>query len=116
VTGGTDTHLLLVDLSPRGLTGRDAERALEKAGITVNKNTVPFDKQTPFVTSGIRIGAPAVTTRGMKEPEMVAIAGLIDDVLGNLGDEAVLSRTREAVLDLCRRFPLYESAFFARGE
>lgn len=113
VTGGTDTHLLLVDLSARGLTGRDAERALEQAGITVNKNTVPFDKQTPVVTSGIRIGSPAVTTRGMGEPEMIAIAGLIDGVLSRMGDAAAVARTKEAVEDLCRRFPLYESAFFA---
>jgi glycine hydroxymethyltransferase len=115
VTGGTDTHLLLLDLSPRGLTGKDAERALEHAGITVNKNTVPFDKQTPFVTSGVRIGAPAVTTRGMKEPEMTAIAGLIDDVLTHMGEDAVIKRAKDGVADLCRRFPLYEGAFFAAG-
>ena len=114
VTGGTDTHLLLVDLSPRGLTGKDAEKALEQAGITVNKNTVPFDKQTPFVTSGIRIGSPALTTRGMKEPEMTAIAGFIDDVLAHIGDASVVARTREAVRALCDRFPLYEDARFMR--
>ncbi len=107
VSGGTDTHLLLVDLRNKGLTGRDAERALEQAGITVNKNMVPFDEQSPFVTSGIRLGSPALTTRGMKEAEMVCIAELIDRVLSHMGDEQVSGQVRGAVRELCARFPLY---------
>ncbi|MGQ9559557.1 MAG: serine hydroxymethyltransferase [Candidatus Oleimicrobiaceae bacterium] len=107
VSGGTDTHLMLVDLRCKGLTGRDAEKALEQAGITVNKNMVPFDEQSPFVTSGIRLGSPALTTRGMKEPEMVYIAELIDRVLSHMGDERVYNLVRGAVRELCARFPLY---------
>lgn len=107
VSGGTDTHLMLVDLRSKGLTGRDAERALEQAGITVNKNMVPFDEQSPFVTSGIRLGSPALTTRGMKEPEMVYIAELIDRVLSHMGDEHAYNQVRAAVRELCARFPLY---------
>src|SRR5918911_229926 len=85
VSGGTDTHLMLLDLSPRGVTGKDAQEALDRAWITVNKNTIPFETKSPMITSGIRIGTPAVTTRGMKEPEMAQIAALIDRVLANLG-------------------------------
>jgi glycine hydroxymethyltransferase len=107
VSGGTDTHLMLVDLRNKGLTGRDAEKALEQAGITVNKNMVPFDEQSPFVTSGIRLGSPALTTRGMREPEMVYIAELIDRVLTHMGDEHVYAQVRGAVRELCARFPLY---------
>jgi len=107
VSGGTDNHLLLVDLSSIGLTGRDAERALEQAGITVNKNAIPFDKHRPSVTSGIRLGTPSVTTRGMKEPEMATIAWMIIEVLNHPGDQAVLERVKESVRDLCERFPLY---------
>lgn len=108
VSGGTDTHLFLVDLSARGLTGKAAEKALEKAGLTVNKNTVPFDEQSPFVTSGIRVGTPALTTRGMKEPEMEEVGALMVRVLENLEDENVITEVREATAELARRFPLYE--------
>jgi len=107
VSGGTDTHLMLVDLRPRGVTGRDAERALEAAGITVNKNAIPYDPQKPAITSGIRIGTPAVTTRGMKEPEMEHIAALIARVLDNVGDPTVAASVRADVELLCRRFPVY---------
>ena len=107
VSGGTDTHLFLLDLSAKELTGKKAERALEKAGITVNKNTVPFDKKSPFVTSGIRIGTPALTTRGMKEPEMQAIAGWMCQVLENIDDEATAGEIRGKTRELCDAFPLY---------
>jgi glycine hydroxymethyltransferase len=107
VSGGTDTHLLLVDLTARGVTGKDAQEALDRAWITVNKNTVPFETKSPMVTSGIRLGTPAVTTRGMKEPEMVVIAELIDRVLANLGASAVEARVRGEVQELTGRFPLY---------
>jgi glycine hydroxymethyltransferase len=107
VSGGTDTHLMLVDLRNRRLTGKDAEAALEQAGITVNKNMVPDDPQAPTVTSGIRIGTPALTTRGMKENEMREIAFLIDKILSDIHNEAVSERVRDQVLDLCKRFPLY---------
>jgi glycine hydroxymethyltransferase len=107
VAGGTDTHLLLVSLLRRNLTGRKVERALEKAGITVNKNTIPFDPQKPFVTSGIRIGTPAVTTRGMREAEMKTIAGFIQRAVEKIEDEAELARIRSEVARLTERFPLY---------
>ncbi|MDZ7373185.1 MAG: serine hydroxymethyltransferase [candidate division KSB1 bacterium] len=107
VSGGTDNHLMLVDLRNKGLTGRDAEKALEKAGITVNKNMVPFDEQSPFVTSGIRIGTPAVTTRGMKEPQMELIADLIHEVLTHIEDERRILAVREKVRALTAEFPLY---------
>jgi glycine hydroxymethyltransferase len=107
VTGGTDTHLMLVDLGPRGLTGRQAEEALDGAWITVNKNMIPFETQGPLVTSGIRIGTPAVTTRGMKEPEMEQIADLVDRVLSNLGNSSVEAGVRAEVQALTARFPLY---------
>jgi glycine hydroxymethyltransferase len=107
VSGGTDTHLFLLDLSPQELTGKKGQLWLEEAGITVNKNTVPFDKQSPFVTSGLRIGTPALTTRGMREPEMERIAGWICDVLDARGEAAVLARVCEGVRELTRAFPLY---------
>ena len=107
VSGGTDTHLMLISFIERNLTGKVVEEALEKAGITVNKNTVPFDPQKPFITSGIRMGTPALTTRGMKETEMEIIASLIDKVISNLGDEDTYSDVKEKVLELCERFPLY---------
>jgi glycine hydroxymethyltransferase len=107
VSGGTDTHLMLMDLSPRGITGRDAQEALDRAWITVNKNTVPFETRGPMVTSGIRIGTPAVTTRGMGAPEMEQIAALIDRVLGHLGSSAVEATVRGEVQELTARFPLY---------
>jgi glycine hydroxymethyltransferase len=109
VSGGTDNHLMLVDLRNKNVTGKVAEKALDVAGITVNKNTVPKETQSPFVTSGIRIGTPAVTTRGMGEPEMELIAKLIDRVITSGGDAAVASSVKEEVLDLTNRFPLYKS-------
>jgi glycine hydroxymethyltransferase len=107
VSGGTDNHLLLVDLRSKGITGKDAEKVLERAGITVNKNTVPGETESPFVTSGIRIGTPALTTRGLGEPEMREIARLIDEVIGAASDEAVIGRVRGEVREICGRFPLY---------
>jgi glycine hydroxymethyltransferase len=107
LTGGTDCHLILVDLRVNNLTGKDAALALEKAGITLNKNGVPFDTQNPFITSGIRIGTPAITTRGMKEKEITLIAGWIDDVLKNINNEAVIKAAGEKVKKLCSRFPVY---------
>jgi glycine hydroxymethyltransferase len=107
VSGGTDTHLMLLDLSSRGITGKDAQEALDRAWITVNKNTVPFETKSPMVTSGIRIGTPAVTTRGMREAEMGEIAGLIDRVLSKLGEAPVEAKVREDVRELTNRFPLY---------
>ena len=106
VSGGTDNHLMLADVTTLGLTGKDAAIALDKARITVNKNAIPFDTKSPFVTSGIRIGTPAVTTRGMKEPEMVLIAECIREVLGATNNEAVLTRVREQVMALTARFPV----------
>jgi glycine hydroxymethyltransferase len=111
VSGGTDTHLMLVDLRNRNLTGKALEHALDRAGITVNKNTVPRETQSPFVTSGIRVGTPAVTTRGMREPEMLRIAEWIDRVAAAPDDAAVLERVRSEVLELTDQFPLYPSAF-----
>jgi glycine hydroxymethyltransferase len=108
VSGGTDSHLMLVDLRPKNMTGKAAEKILDQAGITVNKNTIPDDPQSPFVTSGIRLGTPAVTTRGMGTAEMVRIAGLIDRALTN-PDEASLSRVKSEVEDLTSDFPLYQS-------
>ena len=107
VSGGTDNHLMLVDVFSRGLTGKVAEAALGKAGTTVNKNAIPFDKNPPMVASGIRIGTPAVTSRGMREPEMDAIAGFIARALASPEDDAVLDAVRVEVEALCRQFPLY---------
>jgi glycine hydroxymethyltransferase len=107
VSGGTDNHVMLVDVAASGLTGKSAERALEAAGITVNKNTIPYDPNPPMVASGIRIGTPAVTTRGMREPEMERIAELIVATLEAGDDAAALEATRAGVSALCRRFPLY---------
>ena len=107
VSGGTDNHLMLVDVFSRGLTGKVAEAALDRAGITVNKNAIPFDQNPPMVASGIRIGTPAVTTRGMREPEMDAIAAFIARVLAAPGDEAIARAVRTEVEAMCRRFPLY---------
>jgi glycine hydroxymethyltransferase len=105
VAGGTDTHLILVDLTPTGLTGREAEEALDLAGITVNKNSIPFDQRPPTITSGIRLGTPALTTRGMKEAEMEIIADLIHQALAAPQDKALLSRLDDQVKELCRSFP-----------
>ncbi|HEU5175074.1 MAG TPA: serine hydroxymethyltransferase [Gemmatimonadaceae bacterium] len=110
VSGGTDNHLMLVDLRNRGLTGKVAEKALDAAGITVNKNTVPKETQSPFITSGIRIGTPAVTTRGMREAEMRTIAELIDHVLANAEDAAAIAKVKGRVEELTARFPLYPTA------
>jgi glycine hydroxymethyltransferase len=108
VSGGTDNHLMLLDLRNRQLTGKDAEAALEAAGMTVNKNMVPNDPQPPTVTSGVRIGTPALTTRGMKENEMREVAFLMDKILSDINNETTLERVRAQILDLCRRFPLYD--------
>lgn len=107
VSGGTDTHLALLDLRETDFTGQDAEDALEEAGITVNKNGIPFDTRPPAVTSGIRIGTPAITTRGMKEPEMHAIADMMVECLNNVGDKRIMTRIRGEVRDLCDKFPIY---------
>jgi glycine hydroxymethyltransferase len=107
VSGGTDTHLVLVDLTSRNVTGKDAQEMLDRAWITVNKNGIPFDTKGPMITSGIRIGTPAVTTRGMKEPEMARIAELIDRVLSRPGDGGVEATVRSQVQELTSQFPLY---------
>src|SRR5690606_34630364 len=115
VSGGTDNHLMLVDVFSKGITGKAAEAALGRAGITVNKNAIPFDTNPPMVASGIRLGTPAVTTRGMGEDEMDVIADLITRVLAAPDDEAVITKVKEEVEALCRRFPLYpELAALAR--
>jgi len=106
VSGGTDTHLMLVDVFSKGINGKQAEEALDKAGITVNKNAIPFDQNPPLTPSGIRIGTPALTTRGMKEAEMDAIGDWIADVLDHINDEDVQKRVRKEVEALCDRFPL----------
>ncbi|HNX00432.1 MAG TPA: serine hydroxymethyltransferase, partial [Candidatus Cloacimonadota bacterium] len=111
VSGGTDTHLMLVDLGPEesgSPSGKKMEETLDIAGITVNKNTVPFDTRSPFVASGIRIGTPAVTTRGMKEPEMEMIAGFIRRAFENHENEEVLAQIKKEVLELTAKFPLYD--------
>jgi len=107
VSGGTDNHLLLIDLTSKNITGKQAENSLEKAGITVNKNMVPFDQRSPFVTSGIRIGTPAVTTRGMKENEMHQIAVFMNEAITGFDNENVLNKIKSDVKDLCGKFPLY---------
>jgi glycine hydroxymethyltransferase len=107
VSGGTDNHLMLIDVFARGLTGKVAEKALERAGITVNKNTIPYDTNSPMVASGIRIGTPALTTRGMKEPEMEQVGGLIARALSAVENESELGAVRRDVQKLCDRFPLY---------
>jgi glycine hydroxymethyltransferase len=107
VTGGTDTHLFLLDVHSRGMTGRDAETGLEHAGITVNKNAIPFDPNPPMKAGGIRVGSPAVTTRGMREPEMAQIARWMAEVLAHASDAAVQARVRGEVAALAARFPMY---------
>lgn len=107
VSGGTDNHMMLVDLTPQGITGKEAQETLERAGITVNKNGIPFDTKGPTITSGIRIGTPALTTRGMKEAEMEFIGHLIGSVLQDMHNEAYLTCVRNEVSALCERFPLY---------
>ncbi len=107
VSGGTDNHMMLADLSNLGVTGKDAEAALGKAGITVNKNAIPFDTLSPAVTSGIRVGSPAITSRGMKTAEMAVIARLMVDVLKNMGDDRVVEKVNNEIRELCEAFPIY---------
>jgi len=107
ISGGTDTHMMLIDLTNKAITGKDAETALDRAGITVNKNSIPNDDKPASITSGIRIGTPIVTTRGMKESEMAMIAELISDVIDNFQDETVIRKVRERVRVLCQEFPAY---------
>ena len=108
VSGGTDTHVILIDLTKKSISGKIAEKALGKAGITVNKNMVPFDERSPFVTSGIRIGTPAITTRGMGKEEMKIITHLIDKTINNVGNDKILSDVKEEVSNLCSIFPIYK--------
>jgi glycine hydroxymethyltransferase len=117
VSGGTDNHLFLVNLKDTPLTGKDAQDALERVGITVNKNTVPFETRSPFVTSGIRAGTPAITSRGMKEPEMERIGGWIADILEAPSDEATAKRVAASVREICKAFPLYQDHLdaYAKG-
>ena len=105
-SGGTDNHVMLIDLRPQGLDGKIAQETLDEAGITVNKNSIPFDTASPFRPSGIRIGTPAVTTRGMKEAEMEQIADAIHAVLSQVGDHAILAATQKWAAELNRHFPL----------
>ena len=108
LSGGTDTHLMLIDINNKEVTGKDAETALDAAGITLNKNSIPYDQRPAAITSGIRIGTPIVTTRKMKEPEMVIIAELISTVIDNIKDADVINRVRNKVKSLCKEFPVYE--------
>ncbi|KKB44822.1 serine hydroxymethyltransferase [Bacillus thermotolerans] len=108
VSGGTDNHLILLDLRPWDLTGKEAEKLLEEAGITVNKNTIPYDPQSPFVTSGIRMGTAALTTRGMKQEEMVNIGKIMADVLKSKGDQQVLDQAKETTTNICEAYPLFQ--------
>jgi glycine hydroxymethyltransferase len=116
VAGVTDTHLMLVSFVEKKITGKVVEEALDKAGITVNKNTVPFDPQKPFITSGIRIGTPAVTTRGMKEPEMKIIARFIHETISNLGNDELYKKVKKEVEQLCNKFPLYKERLEISGQ
>ncbi|MCX9009786.1 MAG: serine hydroxymethyltransferase [Candidatus Methanoperedens sp.] len=106
VSGGTDNHLMLIDLTPLDITGKDAEARLGEAGIILNKNTIPFETKSPFITSGIRIGTPAATTRGMKEKEMVTVAWAINEILHNMSDAEKLKEVKRTILDLCGQFPI----------
>jgi glycine hydroxymethyltransferase len=108
VSNGTDNHLILIDLRNKGLTGKVAEQALEEANITLNKNMVPFDTESPFVTSGIRIGSPAMTSRGFGEEEFKKVAQLIDQVLQSPDDGKIINQTRNEVAELCEQYPLYD--------
>ena len=109
VSNGTENHMFLVDLVEKGLTGKDADAALGKANITVNKNAVPNDPQSPFVTSGLRIGTPAATTRGFKEEEITLVATWICDVLEDINNERVIEEVKTKVIELCSRFPVYSN-------
>jgi glycine hydroxymethyltransferase len=106
-SGGTDNHLMLIDFSGTEITGKAAEEALDMAGITVNKNTVPFETRSPFVTSGVRIGTPAATTHGLKEAEMELVAGFIADAIANIGNQEKLAAIKAEVNSMMKRFPLY---------
>jgi glycine hydroxymethyltransferase len=106
VSGGTDNHLMLVDVGAKNLTGKDCQIALDEAGITVNKNTIPFETRSPFQASGIRLGTPAVTTRGMEEAEMAAIADMISEVLMDIKNAETISKVRQRVRELTAKFPL----------
>lgn len=112
VSGGTDNHLMLIDLTKQDITGKDAENALGLVNITVNKNTIPFETRSPFVTSGIRVGTPAVTSRNMKETEMEIIGNLISDVLDNIGNDSSTEKIKEQVLSVCEKFPLYKGKLY----
>ena len=107
ISGGTDTHLILVDLSNKSISGKKAEILLEEAGITTNKNMIPYDNKSPMITSGIRIGTPALTTRGMGEDQMILISEIIDKVLNNIDDETIIQDAYKDVKSLCDSFPLY---------
>ena len=107
VSTGTDNHLFLVDLINKGMTGKEADAALGAANITVNKNSVPNDPQSPFVTSGLRIGTPAITTRGFKEDDAIALAGWICDVLDDISNQSVIDSVKQKVLEICKRLPVY---------
>ena len=109
ISGGTDTHLILIDLSDKNITGRLAETRLEEAGITTNKNMIPYDQKSPFITSGIRIGTPALTSRGMKNDEMIFVGELIDKVLSNIDNDSIIKEVKEDVKNLCNSFKLYEN-------
>jgi glycine hydroxymethyltransferase len=108
VSGGTDNHLFLIEVHSRGITGNDAEKALDRAGITVNKNAIPFDPLPPMKGCGIRLGSPSITSRGMREPEMEQIGGWIADILSKIGDTETEQRVRREVAELAARFPIYE--------
>ena len=107
ISDGTDNHLMLIDLRNKNLTGKKAQETLDKAHITLNKNAVPFDDKSPFVTSGIRVGVPAITTRGMKENHMESIVSMVDKVLMNIDDESVVGSVRNEVKSFMKEFPLY---------
>ena len=107
ISGGTDTHVVLIDLTNKQVSGKIAEKTLEKAGITVNKNMIPFDTKSPFITSGIRVGTPAITTRGMGYDEMKIIVDLIDKVITNIDDQNLIDDVNQSVQELCKSFPLY---------
>ncbi len=109
ISGGTDTHLILIDLSDKDITGKIAEKRLEEAGITTNKNMIPYDEKSPFITSGIRIGTPALTSRGMNDQEMILISELIDKVLSNIDNDNIIKEVNKEVIDLCKSFKLYEN-------
>ena len=111
VTGGTDTHIALIDLTSKSISGKKAEKKLEECYITTNKNMVPYDEKSPLITSGIRVGTPALTTRGMGKPEMKLIANLIHNVLSNIDDEDTIQNTRNSVVELCQNFPLYKEIY-----